>query len=107
MMKNKVLIRLIVPEIDSEYDLFIPVNELIWKIKKLIVKSVSDLSGGVLDPKIESTIINKLTCQVYSNNSVVIDTDIRNGTELILLFIKWFTLCKMYCFKKKVMILFI
>lgn len=43
-MKNKVLVKLIVPEIDSNFDLFIPVNELIWKIKKLMIKSVSDLT---------------------------------------------------------------
>ena len=44
-MKNKVLVKLIVQEIDSNFDLFIPVNELIWKIKKLMIKSVSDLTG--------------------------------------------------------------
>ena len=84
-MKNKVLVRLIVPEIDNEYDLFIPVNELMWKIKKLIAKSVGDLSGGSWNFYDDCTIINKLTCQVYSDNDVIIDTDIRNGTELLLL----------------------
>ena len=36
-MKNKVLIKLIVPEIDSDFDIFIPVNEIIWKIKKMLL----------------------------------------------------------------------
>ena len=36
-MKNKVLVRLIVPELDEVYDLFIPVNEVIWKIMKLLI----------------------------------------------------------------------
>ena len=35
-MNNKVLIKLIVPEIDEEFDIFIPVNEIIWKIKKCL-----------------------------------------------------------------------
>ena len=41
MMKmiNKVLIKLIVPAAGQAYDIFIPVNELVWKINKLIVKS--------------------------------------------------------------------
>ena len=39
-MENKVLIKLIMPELDEEFDIFIPVNELIWKIKKLIIKSI-------------------------------------------------------------------
>ena len=38
-MENKVLIKLLVPALDRNFDLFIPVNELIWKINKLMVKS--------------------------------------------------------------------
>ena len=38
-MKDKVLIKLIVPEIDKTFDLFLPVNELIWKVKKLFGKN--------------------------------------------------------------------
>ena len=41
-MNNKVLIKLILPELDTSFDILIPVNEIIWKIKKLLVKSVSD-----------------------------------------------------------------
>lgn len=87
-MKNKVLIKLIVPELDKSYDLFIPVNEIMWKIKKLVIKSISDLSGGALNMNIEYSLINKSTNQVYDNNVVVLDTDIRNATELILLSVK-------------------
>lgn len=87
-MKNKVLIKLIVPELDAAYDIFIPVNEVVWKVKKLIAKSVYDLSGGVLNLKSEYTLINKSTSKIYSNNAVIINTDIRNATELILLSIK-------------------
>ena len=41
-MNNKVLVRLFVPELDEHFDLFIPVNELVWKVKKLIVKSIAE-----------------------------------------------------------------
>ena len=85
---NKVLIRLIVPEIDGSFDLFIPVNELIWKIKKLVVKSVFDLTNGALDINMNYTLINKGTSKIYDNNELVINTDIRNASELILLAIK-------------------
>ena len=87
-MKNKVLIKLIVPELDKTYDLFIPVNEIMWKIKKLIIKSVSDLSCGVINPNGNFVLINKNTSQAYDNNIMVINTDIRNATELILLSVK-------------------
>lgn len=84
-MNNKVLIKLTVPEIDSNFDIFIPVNELIWRIKKLIVKSVSDLSGGTLELNREYILLNKITSFPYNNNISVYNTDIRNGTELILI----------------------
>lgn len=87
-MKNKVLIKLIVPEIDNTFDVFVPVNELVWKVKKLLVKSVSDLSNGALELKKEYILINKITGECYSNNITIFNTDIRNATELVLLSIK-------------------
>ena len=84
-MENKVLVKLIIPELDSEFDVFVPVNEIIWKIKKIFIKCVSDLSNISLDIDGNYLLINKDTDMVYTNNQIVIDTDIRNGTELILL----------------------
>ena len=87
-MKNKVLIKLIVPELDSSFDVFIPTNELIWRVKKLLMKSVSDLTGGALIMERDYVLMNKLTSQVYLNNVTVYNTDIRNATELVMLSIK-------------------
>ena len=84
-MKNKVLVKLIVPELDYTFDVFIPVNELIWKVKKMLAKSVSDLTGGALDTNTNYVLINKTTSEIYDNNSIIINTNIRNTTELILL----------------------
>lgn len=84
-MENKVLIKLLVPELDSTYDAFIPVNEIIWKITKMLTKSVSDLSNTCLGNNKEYLLINKVTTRIYNSNEIVINTDIRNGTELILI----------------------
>ena len=84
-MENKVLIKLLVPELDSTYDAFIPVNEIIWKITKMLTKSVSDLSNTELGNNKEYLLINKVTTRIYNSNEIVINTDIRNGTELILI----------------------
>lgn len=85
MIMNKVLIKLYVPMLGSTYDIFIPVNEFVWKINKLVVKSVSDLSEGALPINKNYVIINSNTGKVYKNNEVVLNTDIRNDTELFLL----------------------
>lgn len=84
-MNNKVLINVEVPELDADYDLFIPVNELVWRVNKLVIKSISDLSGVPLNTNEKYIFINKINNKVYNNNEIIIDTDIRNGTELILL----------------------
>lgn len=84
-MNNKVLVNIYVPELDSNYDLFIPANELVWKVSKLVIKSISDLSGFHLDTNEKYIFINKINNTMYKNNEIIINTDIRNGTELILL----------------------
>ena len=84
-MENKVLIKLFVPELDRTFDVFIPVNEIVWKITKMLVKSVSDLSNANIELTKEYALINKTTTRIYNNNEIIINTDIRNGTELILI----------------------
>ena len=84
-MMNKVLISLYVPMFDKTYDVFIPVNEIMWKINKLIVKNIYDLNDECFDLKKNFILINVETGQIYSNNEVVINTDIRNYTKMALL----------------------
>ncbi len=84
-MNNKVLVSIRIPEIGSSYDVFIPINEQVWKISKLISKVVSDLRGVNLSTKDNYVFINKDNGSIYPSNSIIADTDIRNATELILL----------------------
>mgnify|MGYP007070214181 CR=1 FL=1 len=84
-MKNKVLIKVIIPELEESFDIHIPVNELVWKIRKLIVKSISDLTSKSLAVNDNYLLINKETAKIYGNNEIIINTDIRNGTELLLI----------------------
>lgn len=84
-MENKVLIKLIVPELDTSFDVFIPVNEFIWRIKKLLMKSVSDLTNTPFSNQLDFVLINKEDSTLYRDNDLIINTDIRNGSELIFL----------------------
>ena len=87
-MKDKVLIKLNFIEIDDTFDLFIPVNEVIWKVKKLLIKAVGDLTQTNISMEDEYVLMNASTNQVYDNNQIIIDTDIRNATELIMIPVK-------------------
>ncbi len=84
-MNNKVLVSVEIPEISSKFEVFLPVNEQIWKISKLICKIASDLVGGNLDIKSNYVLINKNDGTMYQSNMLLIETNIRNGSELIML----------------------
>lgn len=87
-MTNKVLIKLYIPEVEERFDLFIPVNEVVWKVTELISRSLSDITSFTLDNTKRNLLINRSTSEIYDPNKIIIDTDIRNATELILLTIK-------------------
>lgn len=84
-MENKVLVKLIVPEISEVFDVFLPVNEVVWKIKKMLVKCITDIDNVSFDSNKDFLLIKKENSKVYSNNELIINTDIRNATELVLI----------------------
>ena len=84
-MENKVLIKLIIPEIGEKYDIFIPVNESVWKIKNELIKGISELSGVSFSNDMDYILINCEDSRIYRNSDIVLNTDIRNGTQLVLI----------------------
>ena len=84
-MINKVLVSLQLAEIECNFDIFIPVNEVTWKIKKMLVKSIVDITDINMNEANNYILVNKISGKIYKNNDIIIDTDIRNATELILL----------------------
>lgn len=85
MMTNKVLIHLYVPMLDNSYDVFIPVNEIVWKINKLLTKSVSDLTDSELPVNKNYVLVNMENGRIYNNNEIILNTDIRNYTKIALI----------------------
>lgn len=84
-MKNKVLVHINVPEIDEEFDIYIPINKKIGNILILLNKAINELSNGVLPISNSNVLYNCFTGERYRYDSVLIDTNIRNGTRLVLL----------------------
>lgn len=85
MMKNKVLVELIVPELDEKYDMYIPINKRIGNIIVLLNKAVSDLTNGIYTGSNTTCIYNRNSGLKYNINDLVRNTDIRNGTTLVLM----------------------
>ncbi len=83
-MKNKVLITLIVPTLMETYDVYIPVNERISKIKELVINSISEFTENEFDKSKEYNLINAKTGTIYKNSEIVRDTDITNSTKILI-----------------------
>lgn len=83
-MMNKVLIKLYVPTLGENYDIYIPVNEMVWKVNRLIVKLISDMSNDNFSIDKDYALINIDTGMIYNNNDIIINTDIRNVSRLLL-----------------------
>jgi len=84
-MKNKVLVEVVIPNIEEKYDVYIPVNNKIGHLITLLAKTVNELSGGYYDKEEYNTLYNGLTGEYYNINSLIRETDIRNGSKLILM----------------------
>jgi len=85
-MNDKIIIKVIFPSLNKAYDVKIPVNELVWRVNKLIVKAVYDMNGIKFDvAKSNFLMIDKTSGETYQNNAIIIDTNIRTGTEIVFL----------------------
>ena len=84
-MNNKIFIIVEVPLIESRYEVYIPVGKTVNKVSMLLAKAVSELSGGHYPVKKDAVIYSKQTGKPYNANLTIKDSDIRNGTEIILI----------------------
>ena len=82
---NKVLIKLYVPVIESEYDIWLPINKKIYKIVDLLEKSINELSGGCYTPSKTARLYDKNSAKSYNMNLNAKENNIKNGTEIILI----------------------
>ena len=82
-MKNKILIKLIVPALNQEYEIFIPVNERICKIKELLKKSIADLSDSDIDLEKTYSLLDPEMGTIYDSRLAVRDTNIVNLKRVI------------------------
>lgn len=82
---NKVLIKLYIPIIEEQYDVWIPLNKRIYNVINLLVKAVREFTGGYYNPSKMPNLFDKVTSLPYDINLTVKESDIKNGTELILI----------------------
>lgn len=84
-MNNKVLVELIVPVLEVSYDIYVPINRKVGNLIILLSKIVSELSGGYFVANERNCLYSGDTGDCYPVDVLVLDTDIRNGSKLILM----------------------
>lgn len=85
MENNKILIEVYIPSIEKEYDIFIPISKRVGTIKKLVQAGINDLNSNDLSISDEMNFYSKDTGMVYDVNQKIIDTDLINGSRIVLI----------------------
>ena len=84
-MKNKVLTEIYIPSIDEKYNIYLPLNKNIAEIITLIGKSVGELKRIDTINYNNFSLYNKDNGILYSPEKLIRETNIRNGTRLIMM----------------------
>ena len=83
-MNNKVLVTVLVPMIEEEYNVYIPVFKSISVTKELLIKTINELSDGHFPIK-NNYVLMSGDGLVYPDNSIVKECGIRNSDKVILI----------------------
>ena len=84
-MNNKILIEVEIPLIEKKYDIFIPINKKVGTIKTLLEQALVELTDKAYKPTEEANLYSKETGNIYDVNRTVRDTDLKNGSRIILI----------------------
>ena len=81
MFENKVLVNLYILSLGKNYEIYVPVNEKIGNISKLINTSMFDS----IDTTKNYALLNIEDGTRYKDNDIIRNTNIKNGTRLLLI----------------------
>ena len=89
-MNNKILIEVIVPLLEENFEIYIPVNKRISTVIKLIEKSLNEITNGYYPTQKEnSVIIDEESGSVFDVNLTVKESKMINGSKIILISERW------------------
>lgn len=83
-MEYNVLVKVYYPIQEKVFEMYIPTTKTVAYISRLIQKALVEVSKLDIQYNDHAIICNKITGFIYDYNKLIIDTDIRNGTKLII-----------------------
>ena len=85
MRANKILVKIFFPQIDKWYEILIPLDLSIQNIIEQIIKGLSELNENDCSFNNTPLLYNRANGEYYCYDSLVKETNIQNGTELIFI----------------------
>ena len=83
-MKDKILVKVVVPEVEFTFDVYLPINKKIGTIKKKLLDAFIDETDGQFAKKAEKVkILDQVSGVEYENNSYLFETNIKNGSTIV------------------------
>jgi len=84
-MKNKILVEIVVPDIEEKYNVYIPVNRKIGNVVILLCKAIGEMTNGSYTYYGSNSLYDSDTGEFYCVDDMVRNTKMRNGSRLILM----------------------
>ncbi len=84
-MENKILVEIVVPEISQTFDVYLPINKKIGNIIALLNKAINELTNNCFPISQNKILYNMVTKEIYQSDILLFNTNVRNGSRLILL----------------------
>ena len=83
-MQYKILVQFHAPEIEEDYGAYIPINKTIGEVSNLLLRVIQEkYSTFAEDGKVK--LYDKYAYRAYRENDLIRNTDIKNGSELIVI----------------------
>ncbi len=82
-MNNKILLNILIPEISTSYDVFIPINITVSELNTLLKQSIGELAEYNFDNK--ARIYYQDNGNEIDASLIIKNTNLRNGSKIILL----------------------
>ena len=83
-MEYSILINLYIPEVETQYEFYVPANRYIDEIIKILNSAVNEITYGVFPIKEGLMLANRRTGEVYDLGFYLRNTTIKNGSQLVL-----------------------
>jgi len=82
---SKLLVTLNIPVIEMSFDVYLPINKKIGTLKKYLLNTIKELTDGNFNMELDKLkMIDQVTGKEYENNICLNDTEIKNGSKIII-----------------------